>query len=96
MDSHQIAMAVVNDPAAADLVKIGVNHFLNEGHWDGAVHRLLTPVMYELKKPIYEGMMNMKYGHKALTIAKDVQGDKRVQKYLTQEVMRLIKELRLK
>jgi hypothetical protein len=47
-------------------------------------------------KPIYEGVMNMKYGHKALTIAKDVQGDKRVQKYLTQEVMRLIKELRLK
>ena len=53
MDSHQIAMAVVNDPAAADLVRIGVNHFLNDGHWDGAVHRLLTPVMYELKKPIY-------------------------------------------
>jgi len=56
MDSHQIAMAVVNDPAAADLVKIGVDHFLNDGHWDGAVHRLLTPVMYELKKPIYEGI----------------------------------------
>jgi hypothetical protein len=46
-------------------------------------------------KAIYEGMMNMKYGHKALTIAKDVQGDKRVQRYLTQEVMRLIKELKL-
>jgi hypothetical protein len=56
MTPHQIAMAVVNDPAAADLVRIGVNHFLNDGHWDGAVHRLLTPVMYELKKPIYEGV----------------------------------------
>jgi len=56
MDAHQIAMAVVNDPAAADLVKIGVDHFLKDGHWDGAVHRLLAPVMYELKKPIYEGV----------------------------------------
>lgn len=47
-------------------------------------------------KAIYEGVMNMKYGHKALEIAKDVKGDKKVEKYLKGEVMRLIKDLKIK
>ena len=47
-------------------------------------------------KAIYEGMMNMKYGHKTLEIAKEAQGDKKVQRYLKEEVMRLIKDLKLK
>ena len=48
-------------------------------------------------KAIYEGMMNMRHGHKLLDIAKDVQGgDKKVQKYLKEEVMRLIKDLKIK
>ena len=47
-------------------------------------------------KAIYEGMMNMKHGHKLLDIAKDVQGDKKVEKYLREEVMRLIKDLKIK
>ena len=47
-------------------------------------------------KAIYEGMMNMKHGHKLLEIAKDVKGDKKVEKYLKEEVMRLIKDLKIK
>ena len=48
-------------------------------------------------KAIYEGLMNMKHGHKLLDIAKDAQGgNKKVQKYLAEEVMRLIKDLKIK
>ena len=47
-------------------------------------------------KAIYEGMMNMRHGHKLLDIAKDMQGDKKVEKYLKEEVMRLIKDLKIK
>ena len=47
-------------------------------------------------KAIYEGIMNMKYGHKALELAKDIKGDKKVQRYLKEEVMRLIKDLKIK
>jgi len=46
-------------------------------------------------KAIYEGLQNMKYGNKALEIAKDAQGNKKVQKYLAEEVKRLITELKL-
>jgi hypothetical protein len=46
-------------------------------------------------KAIYEGIMNMKYGHKALELAKDIKGDKKVQRYLKEEVMRLIKDLKI-
>jgi hypothetical protein len=38
----------------------------------------------------------MKHGHKLLDIAKDAQGDKKVEKYLREEVMRLIKDLKIK
>lgn len=46
-------------------------------------------------KAIYEGMMNMKHGHKLMEIAKDARGDKKVEKFLKEEVMRLIKDLKL-
>jgi hypothetical protein len=48
-------------------------------------------------KAIYEGLMNMKNGHKVLEIAKDVQlsGNKKVQKILGEEVKRLIKDLKI-
>jgi hypothetical protein len=46
-------------------------------------------------KAIYEGLMNMRYGHKVLDLAKGAQGDKKVQKYLKDEVVRLIKELKI-
>jgi hypothetical protein len=46
-------------------------------------------------KAIYEGLMNMKYGHKAMEIAKDVGSDNKVQRYLKEEVRRLIRDLKL-
>lgn len=46
-------------------------------------------------KAIYEGMMNMKYGHRLLEIAKDAGQDNKVQKYLKSEVVRLIKDLKI-
>ena len=46
-------------------------------------------------KAIYEGMMNMRHGHKMLDIAKEAQNDKKVQRYLKDEVVRLIKDLKL-
>ena len=48
-------------------------------------------------KAIYEGVMNLRHGHKILEVAKDVQGgNKKVEKYLKEEVMRLIKDLKIK
>jgi ABC-type phosphate transport system ATPase subunit len=47
-------------------------------------------------KAIYEGMMNMKYGHKTLQVAKEAQGNKKVEKFLKEEVTRLIKDLKIK
>ena len=46
-------------------------------------------------KAIYESLMNMKHGHKMLEIAKEVQGDKKVQRFLGEEVKRLINELKI-
>jgi hypothetical protein len=46
-------------------------------------------------KAIYEGLMNMRHGHRVLDIAKDAQNDKKVQKYLREEVTRLIKDLKI-
>jgi len=47
-------------------------------------------------KAIYEGMMNMRHGHRTLEIAKDAQSDKKVQKFLREEVIRLINDLKIK
>ena len=47
-------------------------------------------------KAIYEGLMNMRHGHRVLDIAKDAQTDSKVQRYLKEEVMRLIKDLKIK
>ena len=47
-------------------------------------------------KAIYEGMMNLRHGHRMLDIAKDAQSNKKVEKYLKEEVMRLIKDLKIK
>lgn len=46
-------------------------------------------------KAIYESLMNMRHGHRVLDIAKDAQNDKQVQRYLKDEVVRLIKDLKL-
>jgi hypothetical protein len=47
-------------------------------------------------KAIYESLMNMKNGHRTLEIAKDAQSNAKVQRYLKEEVMRLINELKIK
>ena len=45
---------------------------------------------------IYEGLLNMRHGHKAIGIAAEAQENSRVQKYLRDEALRLIKELKLR
>ena len=44
---------------------------------------------------IYEGLMNMKYGHRVLEIAKEVGQDNKVQRYLKEEIKRLIQDLKI-
>jgi hypothetical protein len=44
---------------------------------------------------VYEGLMNMKYGHRVLEMAKDAGEDNKVQRYLKDEVTRLIKDLKI-
>ena len=45
--------------------------------------------------PIYEGLLNMRHGHKLLGIAKAAREDKRVQKHLKEGVISLIRDLKL-
>jgi Prohead core protein serine protease len=47
-------------------------------------------------KAIYEGLMNMRGGHRVLEMARDAGTNQKVQKYLEKEVVRLIKDLRIK
>jgi hypothetical protein len=46
-------------------------------------------------KAIYEGLMNMKHGHKVLEVAREARGNKQVERYLKDEVMRLIRDLKI-
>jgi hypothetical protein len=46
-------------------------------------------------KAIYEGLMNMRYGHRVLEVAREAGGNNKVQRYLSQEVKRLIKDLKV-
>jgi len=46
-------------------------------------------------KAIYEGMMNMKYGHRLLEIAREAGEDSKVQRYLKNEVVKLIRDLKI-
>jgi len=46
-------------------------------------------------KPVYEGLLNMRHGHRVLEMAKDANANKRVQKYLAEEVKRLIQDLKI-
>lgn len=47
-------------------------------------------------KPVYEGLLNMRHGHRVLEMSKDANANKRVQKYLAEEVKRLIQDLKIK
>ena len=44
---------------------------------------------------IYEGLLNMRHGHSVLEMARESSGNARVQKYLKDEVLRLIKDLKI-
>ena len=46
-------------------------------------------------KAIYESLMNMKYGHRLLEVAREAGQDNKVQRYLKSEVVKLIKELKI-
>jgi hypothetical protein len=46
-------------------------------------------------KAIYESLLNMKHGHNVIEIARESGGDYKVQKFLKDEVTRLIKELKV-
>lgn len=46
-------------------------------------------------KAIYEGLLNMRNGHKVLEVAREANGNAKVQKYLKDEVSRLIKDLKI-
>jgi len=46
-------------------------------------------------KAIYEGLMNMRYGHRMLEIAQDAGQDNKIQRYLKGEINKLIKDLKV-
>jgi ABC-type phosphate transport system ATPase subunit len=46
-------------------------------------------------KAIYESLMNMKYGHRLLEVAREAGQDNKVQRYLKSEVVKLIKDLKI-
>lgn len=46
-------------------------------------------------KAIYEGLMNMQGGYDTWKLAQDVQNDKYAQKYLSKEIVKFIRELKL-
>ena len=47
-------------------------------------------------KAIYENLMNMRHGHRVFDMAKEASSDTKVQRYLKSEVIRLIKDLKIK
>jgi hypothetical protein len=44
---------------------------------------------------IYEGLLNMKGGHRVLEMASEASANQRVQKYLKEQVTRLIRDLKI-
>jgi hypothetical protein len=46
-------------------------------------------------KAIYEGLMNMNYGHRLLEVARESGHDNKVQRYLKDEVKKLIRDLKI-
>lgn len=46
-------------------------------------------------KAIYESLLNMKHGHNVLEIARESGGDYKVQKFLKDEIIRLIKDMKV-
>jgi len=46
-------------------------------------------------RAIYEGLMNMRHGHRILDLARDAGKDDKVQRYLKGEITRLIRDLKV-
>jgi len=46
-------------------------------------------------RAIYEGLRNMRYGHRAFEVAREVGQNDKVQRYLREEVKRLIQDLKV-
>jgi hypothetical protein len=44
---------------------------------------------------VYEGLMNMRHGHRLFDLAKEASVDNKVQRYLKSEVVKLIKDLKI-
>jgi hypothetical protein len=44
--------------------------------------------------PVYEHLMNTTGGYKAFTMAKEVQGDPKAQKYLAENLVKIIRGLK--
>ena len=87
-------------------VKLGVSSrgsgTVNEGSGEVSDFEIVTvDIVAQPSAPdaypaaIYEGLLNMRNGHNVLEIAREANGDKKVQKYLKDEVIRLIKDLKL-
>lgn len=87
-------------------VKLGVSSRgsgnVNEGNGQVSEFEIITvdvvaqpsaPNAYP--KAIYEGLMNMRHGHRVLDMAGEAGQDQRVQKYLKEQVTRLIKDLKI-
>jgi len=45
--------------------------------------------------PVYEGLMNMRGGHRVLERSADIKDNRKVQKYLREDVIRLINDLKI-
>jgi hypothetical protein len=46
-------------------------------------------------KAIYEGLLNMRHGHRMLEMAREAGSDNKVQRLLKEELKRLIKDLKI-
>ena len=46
-------------------------------------------------RAVYEGLLNMRHGHRVFDMAREANVDQKVQKYLKEEVTRLIKDLKV-
>ena len=87
-------------------VKLGVSSRgsgnVNEGNGHVSDFEIITvdivaqpSAPHAYPKAIYEGLMNMRHGHRVLDNVRGAGTDQRVQKYLKEEVVRLIKDLKL-
>ena len=46
-------------------------------------------------RAVYEGLLNMRHGHRVFDMAREANVDQKVQKYLKEQVTRFIKDLKL-